>query len=96
MVLVLSTFISTLIIQVIQIIATINSGSFATQIMAPGGGILPGLGKKVIIGFLLFVATWNLTKLPFYVSFNNDGDVAYNSHGVELSINLGHWLKVRY
>jgi hypothetical protein len=60
------------------------------------GDLGKGLGKKVIIGTLLFVATWNLTKLPFYVSFNNDGDVAYNSHGIELSINLGHWLKVRY
>jgi len=48
---------------------------------------------RALVTFLFVVSLWNLTKLPFYMSFNNDGDVAYNSHGIELSINLGHWVK---
>lgn len=48
---------------------------------------------KGIIAFLSIVLLWNVTKLPFYMSFNNDGNVAYNEHGIELSINLGHWIK---
>jgi FtsH-binding integral membrane protein len=51
------------------------------------------LATKGLIGFLLVIVLWNVTKLPFLMSFNNDGDVEYNSHGIELSINLGHWVK---
>ena len=53
----------------------------------------PNLLTKGAIAFLSIVALWNVTKLPFYMSFNNDGDIAYNDHGIELSINLGHWIK---
>jgi len=49
--------------------------------------------KKGAIAFMSIVMLWNLTKLPYYMSFNNDGDIAYNEHGIELSINLGHWIK---
>jgi hypothetical protein len=48
---------------------------------------------KGAIAFLSIVMLWNVTKLPFYMSFNNDGNIAYNDHGIELSINLGHWVK---
>ena len=48
---------------------------------------------KAAIAFMAIVALWNITKLPFLMSFGNDGNVAYNSRGVELSINLGHWVK---
>ncbi len=51
--------------------------------------------NKVIMGFVALVAIWNLTKLPYYLGFNNDGNETYNdSTGVELSINLGHWFDV--
>jgi hypothetical protein len=53
------------------------------------------LTTKVVIAFLLIVALHNLTKLPFYIALNNDGNTAYNDHGIELSINLGHWVNVR-
>mmetsp|Transcript_5199 Transcript_5199/g.8876 ORF Transcript_5199/g.8876 Transcript_5199/m.8876 type:complete len:270 (+) Transcript_5199:126-935(+) len=48
---------------------------------------------KAAIAFMAIVALWNITKLPFLMSFSNDGNVAYNSRGVELSVNLGHWVK---
>lgn len=46
--------------------------------------------KYLLIIFIAFVGLWNVTKLPFLLAFNHDQDVAYNSHGIELSINLGH------
>jgi len=50
---------------------------------------------KVIMGFVSLVALWNLSKVPFYLAFNNDGNDCYSdSTGVELSINLGHWFEV--
>ena len=50
---------------------------------------------KVIMGFVSLVALWNLSKVPFYLAFNNDGNDSYgDSTGVELSINLGHWFEV--
>jgi len=48
---------------------------------------------KPFITFIAIVFIWNVTKLPFYMAFNNDGNEYYNSHGVELSINLGHFVK---
>ena len=48
---------------------------------------------KLSITLLALMCIWNLTKLPYYISFNNDGNTVYNSHGIELSINLGHWVK---
>lgn len=49
--------------------------------------------KKVTIAFIAIIGIWNITKLPYYMSFGNDGNTSYNSHGIELSINLGHWVK---
>lgn len=51
------------------------------------------LAKRSFVIFLAVVILWNVTKLPFLMAFNNDGNVFYNSHGMELSINLGHWVK---
>lgn len=51
------------------------------------------LGNKALTAFLLLIALWNLTKLPFLMAFGNDGNSTYNDHGIELSINLGHWIK---
>jgi hypothetical protein len=51
------------------------------------------LVTKGVIAFMSIVMLWNVTKLPFYMSFNKEGDIAYNKHGIELSINLGHWIK---
>jgi hypothetical protein len=48
---------------------------------------------KLVIAFIAIVALWNVTKLPYYMSFGNDGNVSYDSHGIELSINMGHWVK---
>jgi abortive infection bacteriophage resistance protein len=56
--------------------------------------IMSDFTTKGLIAFLAIVALWNVTKLPYYLSFNNDGNTAYNDHGIELSINLGHWVKV--
>ena len=42
---------------------------------------------------MMVVLLWNLVKLPFYMAYNNDGNDEYNARGVELSINLGHWIK---
>jgi hypothetical protein len=49
--------------------------------------------SRGLIALLGTIALWNLTKVPYFMSFNNDEDTAYNNHGIELSINLGHWVK---
>jgi hypothetical protein len=51
------------------------------------------LTTKLIIGFLLLVAAWNALKMPFLMAFGNDDNDTYNDRGIELSINLGHWVK---
>ena len=51
------------------------------------------LKTKGAIGFMMVVLLWNLVKLSFYVAYNNDDNDEYNARGVELSINLGHWIK---
>lgn len=52
------------------------------------------VGVKALITFLAIpVCLWNLTKMPFYMAFNQDGNDFYNSRGIELSINLGHWIE---
>jgi hypothetical protein len=49
--------------------------------------------KKIIIFFLLFLCVWNLTKLPYYLVFDiSDTADSYARHGLEGSINLGHWI----
>jgi hypothetical protein len=49
--------------------------------------------SKAVIAFIVIIAILNVTKLPYFMSFGNDGNVSYNSHGIEVSINLGHWVK---
>ena len=51
------------------------------------------LEKKALIAFLAVCGLWNVAKLPYFMSFNNDGNVSYAKHGIELSINLGYWIK---
>jgi hypothetical protein len=49
--------------------------------------------KKIVIVFLLGLCIWNLTKLPYIIFFDiNDISDAYARHGLEGSINLGHWI----
>ena len=50
------------------------------------------LKTTAAISFMMVVLLWNITKLPFYMAFNNDGNDEYNKRGIELSINLGHWV----
>ena len=52
-------------------------------------------GRLLLIASLLLVAVWNVSKFPFLMAFNKDGNDVYNDRGIELSINLGHWVKVR-
>lgn len=52
------------------------------------------LKTKVLIAFLAIVGLWNVMKLPYFMAYGNDGNTSYSDHGVELSINLGHWVKV--
>lgn len=49
--------------------------------------------KKALIAFLAICGLWNVAKLPYFMSFNNDGNESYAKHGIELSINLGYWVK---
>ena len=51
------------------------------------------VATKALIVLISVIALWNLFKLPYYISFGNDGNNGYSDHGVELSINLGHWVK---
>jgi hypothetical protein len=53
------------------------------------------LGSKLFMGFVVVVAAWNLSKLPFYMAFNNDQNGTYDqSTGIEMTINLGHMIEV--
>ena len=47
---------------------------------------------KIAIAFLAIICIWNLTKMPYYLGYGHDGNTSYESHGIELSINLGHWV----
>lgn len=49
--------------------------------------------KKVLLVFLVGLCAWNLTKVPYYLAFDAaDAADAYARHGLEGSINLGHWV----
>ena len=53
------------------------------------------LGSKLFMGFVATVALWNLSKLPFYMAFNNDQNGTYDkTTGIEMTINLGHMIEV--
>lgn len=49
--------------------------------------------KKCTIALFAFIIIWNLSKFPYLLGFNHDGNRYYNSRGTEVSINLGHWLQ---
>jgi hypothetical protein len=49
---------------------------------------------KIIIALLAVTGIWNICKIPYYMSYGQDGNTSYSDHGIELSINLGHWVKV--
>jgi hypothetical protein len=52
------------------------------------------VGKKILLFLLVGLCVWNLTKLPYYVAFDPaDATDAYARHGLEGSINLGHWVE---
>lgn len=48
--------------------------------------------RKVLIFFLVFLAAWNFTKVPYYIQFNPNGDTEYEKGGLTGSINLYYWL----
>ena len=51
------------------------------------------MGKKILLVFLVGLCAWNLTKLPYYLSYDStDTTNAYVKHGLEGSINLENWL----
>lgn len=52
----------------------------------------PHLGRKLLIFAFVFISTWNLTKVPYYLGFRADGDTPYEQGGLTLSINLVHWI----
>lgn len=53
-----------------------------------------GKGKGILLFFLVGLCVWNVTKIPYYIAFDpaNVTD-EYVSHGLEGSINLGHWVE---
>lgn len=51
------------------------------------------MGKKVLLFFLVGLCVWNLTKIPYYLAFDPADTDAYTAHGLEGSINLGHWVE---
>ena len=52
------------------------------------------MGKKIIILFIVGLCAWNLTKIPYLISFDStDVSDDYAKHGLEGSINLGHWVE---
>jgi hypothetical protein len=52
------------------------------------------MGKKILLFFLVGLCVWNLTKIPYYVAFDpTDTADTYAGHGLEGSINLGHWVE---
>lgn len=50
------------------------------------------LGRKLLIFALVFLPAWNLTKVPYYIQFNADGDTPYEKSGLAGSINLAYWI----
>ncbi|HSH74293.1 MAG TPA: hypothetical protein VLA09_01200 [Longimicrobiales bacterium] len=49
--------------------------------------------KKILVFFLVGLCAWNVTKIPYYIAFDTaDTADAYVQHGLEGSINLGHWV----
>jgi hypothetical protein len=52
------------------------------------------LWPKFLVFAILFLCTWNATKIPFYMAFDADGDTAYEKGGLEGSINLSNWIHV--
>jgi hypothetical protein len=50
--------------------------------------------QKPLIFVIFVVVAWNVTKIPFYIAFDADGDTAYEKGGLEGSINLSMWINV--
>lgn len=48
--------------------------------------------RKLVIFALVFLTAWNLTKVPFYIQYNINGDSSYEQGGLTGSINLEHWI----
>ena len=52
------------------------------------------LGRRFIIGFLIFLPLWTFTKVPFYLAFKRDGPTANEKMGLEQHINMEYWIPV--
>lgn len=50
------------------------------------------LGRRFIIGFLIFLPLWTFTKVPFYLAFKRDGPTANEKMGLEQHINMEYWI----
>ncbi len=51
------------------------------------------MGKRIVLFFLIGLCAWNLTKIPYIVTFDStDTTDEYARNGLEGSINLGHWV----
>eukprot|EP00577_Skeletonema_sp_RCC1716_P027547 CAMPEP_0113396216 /NCGR_PEP_ID=MMETSP0013_2-20120614/13664_1 /TAXON_ID=2843 ORGANISM="Skeletonema costatum, Strain 1716" /NCGR_SAMPLE_ID=MMETSP0013_2 /ASSEMBLY_ACC=CAM_ASM_000158 /LENGTH=76 /DNA_ID=CAMNT_0000280589 /DNA_START=68 /DNA_END=295 /DNA_ORIENTATION=- /assembly_acc=CAM_ASM_000158 len=48
--------------------------------------------RKTLIFFLVFLVSWNATKIPYYIQFDYDGDSDYEKGGLAGSINLAYWI----
>jgi hypothetical protein len=58
--------------------------------------IAKSLWPKTLVLAIFILVVWNLTKVPFFMAFDADGDTAYEKGGLEGSINLSNWIHVRY
>jgi len=54
---------------------------------------VPYLWRKILIFFIVFLVTWNASKIPYYIGFDANGDTPYEKAGLAGSINLAFWLK---
>lgn len=52
----------------------------------------PYLWRKLLIFALVFLTAWNLTKVPYYIQFDKNGDTDYEMGGLTGSINLEYWI----
>lgn len=50
------------------------------------------LGRKLLIFAFVFLPAWTVTKIPYYIQFNAQGDTPYEKGGLTGSINLEHWI----
>ncbi|GFH49876.1 hypothetical protein CTEN210_06352 [Chaetoceros tenuissimus] len=48
--------------------------------------------RKILIFFILFLCLWNLSKVPYYIQFDKNGDSDYEKGGLTGSINLVYWV----